>query len=295
MNDENLTSLTKTIAKITSNIQMSIPRIDMPKIDLPIIDSSLARTIEAINESMRSISSSGWLNNYYEQAKVLTSITSRITSSPAFQVMSEPEFKLFKKEYGWCFSLMPVVAYPLYLKYKEGLNGGLDTIWDTFNDPDFVEDALMGCRASLLVADRMPLIEKAIEHHSKGDYPSAVCLLLPQLDGLIWDIGTLLRQVENVPLSRNKIDSSGNLIIKNKYPVRWDIGRLSMEIWAAERPGVKSFGEKFKEDIYSDEFRHVVLHGRDMSRCTKANSALLILALMVISAEALNVELSFFR
>lgn len=215
----------------------------------------------------------------------------------AFLIELEPEYQLFIKEYGWLGALPACMLDTCYNLYKEeGPKAAWNELERFFQNRQVINEFLRCMGDSELMRARISIVTKGFDAHINGDFVSSIYILLPQVEGLIWDIGVKKGIVLATPNSRVKIDESGQPIIKinskgKMQEIEWKFGELVSNIWASEKipnPDViqgyrdEDFSTKMGGYLYSDEFRHKILHGRDISIFSSRNSTLIIFCLISI-------------
>lgn len=198
------------------------------------------------------------------------------------------EFKEFEAELGWLEILPMPNFWHLYLLSK---SGGVEAAWQKLvsdmQNSEFREgllDTLVDCR---LFEDRIGNVRLGVGHFARGDYVSAISVLLPQIEGLVWDIGVAIGLVDPAPNSKVKLDKKGNLRkSKRGKPMEWGLGELVARLW-----GNRPFEDYFRRQVYSTEFRHPVLHGRRNDLFHETNATGAILYFLAIRDKAMELGL----
>lgn len=208
------------------------------------------------------------------------------------QEMATDEFRKFEAELGWLEWFPMPAVWNLYLLSKQG---GIEKAWDKlvadFDQPEVLKDIRGELLGSRILKHRSSLVDNGLRHYEAGDPASAIYVLLPQVEGAIWDMGVRLKLVRPEPNSRVKLDTSEEPVIETKgrregMPAEWGLGELVARLWEQ-----KEFEKFFRERVYTHEFRHPVLHGRRLDLLTKKEGTGIILYLMAIDARATQLKL----
>lgn len=227
-----------------------------------------------------------------DTAEVLTSIVDfNREFAPFAQEYSREtttkEFEEFEAEFSWLGFLPMPNFWHLYLLSK---SGGVEGVWhklvsDMKNDKfrDDLLNSLDGCK---LFTDRIGIVSLGVEHFGRRDFVSAISVLLPQIEGLVWDIGVTTGLVDPTPNSRVKLDKNGKLRRpKGGRRIEWRLGELVAHLW-----GNRPFETHFRRKVYSTEFRHPVLHGRRNDLFHETNATGVILYFMAIREKAMELQ-----
>ena len=100
------------------------------------------------------------------------------------------------------------------LKNKYSTNDAFDDIEDRFSQVDILNH-------------RLSALSEAFEAHTQEKYFSSICLLYPQIEGIIWDIGVSKGFVKKGYNEKTKLDVNGDPVLgKDGKPVRYDIRQL---------------------------------------------------------------------
>ncbi|MBN2101988.1 MAG: hypothetical protein JW716_03905 [Candidatus Aenigmarchaeota archaeon] len=186
----------------------------------------------------------------------------------------------FLKEFGWIEAISMSYASELKDKLKAS---GKEEVWkqliSDFEDDKLLNELISKVRTDKIIKAREKILEKAIQHHKNKDYISSIPLLLSQIEGILWDIGINQGLIENKFNSKNLIDVKGNLILgKNGKPIECSLGELIIKIFNNS----SKFGEHTKSNVYSKDFRHPILHGREINYDNEQRSTMLLLMLFVL-------------
>lgn len=186
----------------------------------------------------------------------------------------------FEQKFGWIEFLS--LGYALGLKDKFRQRGDKE-VWnqlisDFRNTTSLKEYILKSIEQNKLVNRRKQILARAFEHHTNGDFVSSIPLLLSQIEGILWDMGVQQGIIENEYNSRNLLDGSGNLILKNGKPVGCVLEELTRRLFDPN----SRFGEQVRGEVYTRHFRHPVLHGRKVDYANEEHSTMLILMVWVL-------------
>lgn len=206
--------------------------------------------------------------------------------------MSSEEFKRFEAEMGWLEFLPMPTFWNLYLLSKEDdIKRAWEKLISDFTQEDVLDWLLKDLSGCTLFQKRREIIERGLNHHQKGDWISSVSVLLPQVEGLIWDMGAALGLVDANPNSRAKLDKNGGVVLhtSGKYkgnPVEWTVGELVAHLWDQ-----KDFENYFASRVYTSEFRHPILHGRRVDLFSEKESTAVLLYLKVVKERCFELGL----
>src|SRR5438093_7778506 len=144
------------------------------------------------------------------------------------------EFQSFDWEFGWLGFMPAAFMWAFYRKHK---SGGWEAAWREveawFDTPEKVGQLKVRIAKAPLVQERMRIIECRLDAHAAGNFVASVCVLLPQVEGLIWDIGVKSGLVDaSGPSSQVKLDKNGQIVKGRKgKPVVWGLHDLVSAIW----------------------------------------------------------------
>ncbi len=186
----------------------------------------------------------------------------------------------FLKEFGWVEAISISYASELKEKLK---TSGKEEVWkqliSDFEDEELLNELVSKIKNDNIIKSREKILGKAVYHHKNKDYISSIPLLLSQIEGIFWDMGVSQKLIENKFNSKNLIDAKGNLILgRNGRPIECSLGELIIKIF----DNSSKFGEHTKSNVYSKEFRHPILHGREIDYDNKQRSTMLLLMLFVL-------------
>lgn len=233
--------------------------------------TAISRELRAVSEVLRGATAEfqALINGLYED----------------FALTQTPEFESFQSEFGW-LAFMPAGFMMAF--FKEHKAKGWEEAWQEvegwFDQKDALDEVKGRIAQSSIAKARLPVLERGLEAHLQSDYVASISILLPQVEGLIWDVGVQLHLVDNShPLSEFKLNGQGKVILDKKgKPVKWGMHDLVSAIWK-----YPPFEVRFKDKVYSGEFRHPILHGRDNTKFTKRKSVESILLLQCATERAI--------
>jgi len=160
---------------------------------------------------------------------------------------------------------------------------GKEEVWKKsildFKDSKVLAVGVQKIRSNPIISRRERILLRAIKHHRDGDYISSIPLLLTQIEGIFWDMGTKMKFIENKYNSKKLIDEKGNFLL-DKYgkPIECSLGGLITKLFDS----TSKFGKYAKNEVYTKDFRHPILHGREINYDNEQRSAMLLLMLYVL-------------
>ena len=189
--------------------------------------------------------------------------------------LNTPAFRKFNKEWGWLINKKPIrLGDHLYGLYKkQGDRKFKETINRIFYYNKNLKIVLDDVKQKY--SERAKIIETAFQFHVKRDYTCAITLLLPHVEGILWDIGMKRRLVKRGYNSKKKFKSHEE----------WKLHNLSKLLFPKD-----NFHKIIVNEIYCDGYRNIVLHGRNVYRkkqkeISRWRSTLLILTLWRLTDE----------
>lgn len=205
--------------------------------------------------------------------------------SIAFEGLDEEDWDVFLKEFGWLETFPATFAQELkdilIEKGKGAVWEELIKIFEGKNAKEYFDEYYPNMN---LISHRITILNLAFRHHTGKDYFSSIPLFLSQIEGILWDIATkkgLVKKNEEY-----KIDITGNYVLdRNGKKIKWNMGQLIGAVFDTK----SNFSKKWKEDIYTKEFRHPILHGRDINYANSEREITLILFLFVL-LEKIKIE-----
>lgn len=195
-----------------------------------------------------------------------------------------PEFRGFSEELGWLGFLPKSFMYLLYKRYKgKGWNKAWEALEKWLDNKDSLDALRKQLVSSSILNTRIDVIGMGFHSHHEGNYLCSISILLPQVEGLIWDLGVQLKLVDaSTPFSTAKLDKNGSPVKDKKGKiVSWKLCDLVSQIWK-----FPAFETRFRNKVYSSEFRHRIAHGRDISSFTKIKSTETILLVLCVWGKA---------
>lgn len=222
---------------------------------------------------------------------IIKDINNNITSM--MNLFNDPEFEKFSTQIHWMDPLSLGVVFDCFSAYNEqgsDINAAWSKLFSYFHDNEFLKDVEEVIVQSDIVIPRKDIIRTGLKHHQNGDYVSSLSVLLPHAEGLIWELGVKKGLVEPCYNSKIKIKNGKRVLINKSgqaraQPEEWSLLDLVNAIWGTGQP-TDEFRDRYGQDIYSKNFRHVMLHGRDISQYSEKNSVMVILCLMCIGVKA---------
>jgi hypothetical protein len=195
-----------------------------------------------------------------------------------FEEMKKPEYKSCASDLGWLRFLTVDQFEYFYKSYRQrGAIGGWKNVEDVFSDSQAlsaISDTVRSCR---LVKKRMDVIQRGLDAHREGDFIASVSILLPQVEGIVWDIGVAKDLVSPERNSRKRSSGKGE----------WTFYGLVDEIWPNPHQ-VDKFRGKIKNEYYSESLRHPCLHGRDLRFFNKEDSTRVVLMIWGVVEESVT-------
>lgn len=189
-------------------------------------------------------------------------------------------FEKFGEEFGWLEFIS--ISYALKLEKvlkQEGEKKVWQKLIEDLNNPGLIKTFSEDIAKVKLIEERLHLLNKALEHHKNKDYISAIPLLLSQIEGIIWDLGAYKKIVEPKLNSQYKIDINGNCVLDSRGKrIEWRLGEILQYLFGKKSKLVNHT----KENVYSKELRHPVLHGRRTDYNEPQDSTMLVLLLLTI-------------
>jgi len=189
-------------------------------------------------------------------------------------------FEKFNEEFGWLEAISMAYASELQKELKiNGKNAVWDRLIKDFSDVDFLKSIKDDIVKYELLKNRTDVVIRAIEHHQNKDYISSIPLFLSQIEGILWDMGIKEKLIENNPNSNYMIDIKGNIIRdKSGKAIECGLGELLMKLYGKD----SKLSDHTKNEIFSKNLRHPVLHGRKTDYNTVVNSTMLVLLLYML-------------
>lgn len=247
-------------------------------------------TFQLINERMKTFQLIN--SQFLSQLEKLTAPIERmqavvnsfkINIPPIFDVLKGIDvegLKEFYEEFGW-FECLPM-PYAMELKKKLKENGK-EAVWEEFiqdfRNEETINVIIKGIEKNKLVSIRKHILLKALEHHKNKDYISSIPLLLAQIEGILWDYGISKNKIKNEFNSRVLLNEDGSIMLnRENKPIKAKIQHLLTLLFE----GNSKFKEQLQGNVYTKDFRHPILHGRNVNYANEQRSVLLLLLLYVL-------------
>lgn len=199
-----------------------------------------------------------------------------------FQEMRTPAFRRFIREWGWFVNKRSIkfgdYCFGLYKKYGEKEFKNEVNRW-FYHKKNLVH--VLKILKDIFPEPRMKIIREAFEYHRKRNYSCSIILLLPQAEGILWDLG-VKRDLVKREYNSTETTARGRTAIRRD---KWKLQKLSKELFPKDR-----FHMIIANEVFGEGFRNKVLHGRNVYRgrereISRWRSTLLILTLWRLSDE----------
>jgi len=179
--------------------------------------------------------------------------------------LEEPEFKDF--EYNWLIFLPIDVMRQLYEMHKMGKDNKIkQLLLQASKDKEYLGKFNEEMNASSLFKPRIAIIQDAINAHKAGKYSLSIPVFLAQIEGVLWDYA----EKQSIAAGTEITEKSGKKIkVTSAKPLVKDT-RLRDLI-------SENVATYFLERVYTKDFRHSVLHGRNVDYNKEENSMKLLL------------------
>ncbi|MCD6241329.1 hypothetical protein J7K27_07425 [Candidatus Bathyarchaeota archaeon] len=178
--------------------------------------------------------------------------------------LREPEFKDF--EYNWLIFLPIDKMRKLYEAHKEGRDDEIKKLLIKISrHPKFVNQLIKKMEGSDTFKPRVTIIREAIEAHIEGKYSLSIPVFLAQIEGILWDYAERMGLVNEAKTIR----SNKKIKIVSIKPLIRD---TSLRDKVSEL-----ITDYFLKEIYTENFRHGILHGRITDYNKEENSMKLLL------------------
>ena len=192
------------------------------------------------------------------------------------KILAEPELKNF--EFNWLVFL-PIDEYiKLYGLHKIGKDQEIKNyLISASKDKEYLQIFLNKVKQKSIFQKRASIIEDAIEAYKAGKHSLAIPVFLAQIEGLLWDYAEKMGIAKGTQITPRKG--------KKRYANAAD--DLVENTILAE-----SFSEEvvtyFLGKLYTRDFRHAILHGRNISYQTEENSMKLLLFIHTLLENQIN-------
>jgi len=197
----------------------------------------------------------------------------------AMAEMQTPEYKKCSHDLGYLWFLTVDQFWYFYGGYKgRADDSGWGTIESFFSIPETVSTISELVSSHDLLNRRREAVERGLKAHLEADYIASISILLPQVEGIVWDIGIARGLVSPAYNSKKRLNGKGD----------WTFHELVFELWKKSPSDTTytRFLEKMKKEYYSEGFRHPLLHGRDVTQFNKKRSTEVVLLIWAVSEKA---------
>ncbi len=197
------------------------------------------------------------------------------------QEMNTPAFKSFIKEWGWLVNNKSIsfgdYCYGLYKRY--GNRGFKNKINRWFYHKDNLDLVLADIKSRF--PERYSIIAEGVEYYKKNNYACSITLLLPHVEGILWDIGMEKKLVRKGYNSMKKY----SIHVTSKKRNEWKLSGLSSKLFPKDK-----FHQILIKEIFCEGPRNKILHGRNIynkkqREMSRWRSTLLILTLWRLTDE----------
>ena len=187
----------------------------------------------------------------------------------------------FFNEWGWLFYQKPwTFGYywrKLYKKY--GDNSFKDKLNGWFHKKANLNKVVNDIK--LKFPERFHVLQEGCDYHIKRNYSCSITLLLPHIEGILWDLGLEKKYVKKGYNSKKKYSR----FITDPNHKEWDLTELSRKLFPEDR-----FHNMIVKEIFCEGPRNKILHGRNIynkkeKEISRWKSTLMILTLWRLSDE----------
>lgn len=188
---------------------------------------------------------------------------SRLTEATKF--LQEPEFKDF--EYNWLIFLPIDRMWQLYEMHKMRKDDEIkELLIQASRDKEYLDQFIEEMSGSSLFKPRIAIIQDAINAHVAGKYSLSIPVFLAQIEGVLWDYAEeqgIAAGTEITTRAGKKFEAtSAKSLVKDTR-----LNDLMSEYVA----------NYFLDKVYTEDFRHGILHGRNVDYNKEENSMKLLL------------------
>jgi len=201
----------------------------------------------------------------YQQAisKSLSRFTA--TFSNLAKVLQEPAFKDF--EYNWLIFLPFDKMLLIYKMHKVGKDAEIKQLLiQQSKDKKYLKHFIEEMNASTIFKPRIPIIQDAIEAYEMGKHSLCVPVLLTQIEGILWDYA-----------ERQGITFGDKITTKTGKKKELKSAQLLLKETKLKDQLSQYLSQHFLTKIYTKDFRHGILHGRNISYNNEETSMRLLL------------------
>jgi len=248
--------------KFVENYLQSIPNLEelIPKFDFSKIIPDYSKLIPKIDYS-------SLIPDYSSMFKDIFSSLSKLNLKAA---------KKFNKEFPWLGFLKLGFALELgEVLEKEGKTKVFEKLNELLKTGDFEKYLEEKLDKIKFMNKRKKIILAGYKFYKEGDYLASTSILIPQVEGVIWDLGIHKKLVSSEKEGdRRVIDCSENTIKLKGKIMEWDLLSLIDHLFNDDLPK----GEHLRKYFYSP-IRTPVAHGRKINYDTLENSTTSLLML----------------
>lgn len=184
--------------------------------------------------------------------------------------LREPEFKEF--EFNWLAFLPIDRIRKLYEMHKQGKDEDIKKLLIGLGKSrEYLDQVIEEMNEADVFKRRVSAIKDALDAHCNGKYTLSIPTLLPQIEGILWDIA----EEKGIAKGTEIVTKTGKReVAKSAKPLvkKTDIRDLISE----------NVADYFLEKIYTKGFRHGILHGRKINYGNEEDSVKLVLFLRTL-------------
>ena len=181
-------------------------------------------------------------------------------------------------EFNWLSFLTFDQMLVLLKMHKEGKDEEIRTmLMKVARNQAFLKNFLNELSNISIFKPRLHVLEDSMKAHIDGKFTLSIPSLLAQIEGVLWDIA----RKNGFAIGKTTIiTNQGKREVKSAYPLIQDTGMYYL--MADELAGF------FLCEVYTDTFRHAILHGRDPYYAKEEDSMKLIMLLRTLAEIAKN-------
>lgn len=176
-------------------------------------------------------------------------------------------------EFNWLSFLTFDQMLVLLKMHKEGKDEEIrNMLMRVAKNRDFFKNFLKELLSISIFSPRLHVLEDSMEAHIDGKFTLSIPCLLAQIEGILWDIA----RKNGFAIGKTTIiTNQGKREVKSAYTLVQDTGMYYL--MADELAGF------FLREVYTDTFRHAILHGRDPYYAKEEDSMKLIMLLRALA------------
>ena len=140
-------------------------------------------------------------------------------------------------------------------------------------DKEYLRNFIKEMNASSIFKPRVPLIQDAIDAYEMGKHSLCVPVLLAQTEGLLWAYA----EKQNIKYR--------DIIATKDGKKKLESAKLLLKDTTLKDQLSEYFTWHFLNKIYTEDFRHGILHGRNITYNTEENSMKLLLLIRALLDE----------